>query len=166
MFNYTAVLLHIDDTQTSECRSCKISPNRSSLDKSTSFCKRHTDTWSQCKSSVHASIMSSIWTPAETCLSRSFDITVHEEALNGVGLGYSRFLHILLDRSFRTSFSCKATYFTLFTQGSLHSEYNTIKMLCDAIQEERLPLLSSTTSSSKSSSKISLPSSKYPVPSE
>ncbi len=34
--------------------------------------------------------------PAETNLSRPLDITVHEEALNGVGLGYDRFLHILL----------------------------------------------------------------------
>ena len=112
-----------------------------------------------------ALIMSSIWTPAETCLSRSFDITVHEETLDGVGLGYIRFLYVLLGCSFRTGFSCKATDFTLFTRASLHSEYNSIKMLCDAIQEERLPLLFSTTSSSKSSSKISLPSSKYPVPS-
>lgn len=34
--------------------------------------------------------------PAETNLSRPLDIAVHEEALNGVGLGYSRFLHIFL----------------------------------------------------------------------
>lgn len=46
----------------------------------------------------------------------------------------------------------------------LHSKYK--KMLCNVILYECLPLLFSTTSSSKSSSKISLPSSTYPIPSE
>lgn len=49
--------------------------------------------------------------PAETNLSWSLDITVHEEALNGVGLGHNRFLHILLGIcSFCTCFSCIAYY--------------------------------------------------------
>lgn len=34
--------------------------------------------------------------PTNMHLSRPLDITVHEEALNRVGLGYSRFLHSFL----------------------------------------------------------------------
>lgn len=50
---------------------------------------------------------------AETHLSGSFDITVHEEALNGVGLGYSRFLHIFLGvRSFSACFPFEQNIFT------------------------------------------------------
>lgn len=35
--------------RTSECRSCKISPNRSSLDRSTSFCRKQNYSYGQCK---------------------------------------------------------------------------------------------------------------------
>lgn len=46
-------------------------------------------------------------TQNETHLCRSFDVTVHEKALDGVGLGHHRFLHVLLGIwAFRT-FSCK-----------------------------------------------------------
>lgn len=45
---------------------------------------------------------------AQAYLGRSFDITVHEEALNGVGLGYNRFLHVFLGVcSFGTRLTCK-----------------------------------------------------------
>lgn len=54
------------------------------------------------------------WTRMPTYLSRSFHIAVHEEALNGVGLGHSRFLHVFLCfRSFSTSSPCE--WNTLFT---------------------------------------------------
>lgn len=44
----------------------------------------------------------------ETHLCRSFDITVHEKALNSVGLGHNWFLHILLGVwPFSTRSSCK-----------------------------------------------------------
>lgn len=47
----------------------------------------------------------------ETHLCRSFNITVHEKALDGVGLGHNWFLHILLGVwPFSTHSSCK--YFT------------------------------------------------------
>lgn len=61
---------------------------------------------------------------------------------------------------------------SLFVQNYLRKVYlnfytqNTKKKLCNVILYECLPLLFSTTSSSKSSSKISLPSSTYPIPSE
>lgn len=105
----------------------------------------------------------------ETHLCRSFDITVHEKALNGVGLGHNRFLRILLGVwTFSTSsswfhkryLSDKPFDIKRFSSCFKDAD-NAAKLLCD----ECLPFLCSTTSSSKSSSKISLPSSTYPVPS-
>lgn len=93
-------------TLTSECRSCKMSPNRSSLDKSTSFCK------TQLTKNVNddlldlKSLILSI-THRETHLCRSFDITVHEKALDGVWFCHNRLFHVLLGIWTFNTFSCK-----------------------------------------------------------
>lgn len=148
-------------TLTSECRSCKMSPNRSSLDKSTSFCK------TQLTKNVNddlldlKSLILSI-THRETHLCRSFDITVHEKALDGVWFCHNRLFHVLLGIWTFNTFSCKHIMkYNSLLKLRMHQKKNKSKNCCDCI-----PLLFSTTSSSKSSSKISLPSSTYPVPSD
>lgn len=89
------------------------------------------------------------WKRIPTYLSRSFYTAVHEEALNGVRLGHNRFLHIFFCfRSPSTSSPCE--WNTLFTSRYIKQH--------NAANHAYLPLFS-ITSSSRSSSKISLPSS-------